>query len=163
MAAANVDEVLAQLATISREIINPISQQPITTYENAPFSVSPGDEPAIVWLPGPMAENWDTLGESETYIAGLETRDYIGLLLVKPKGQGLSGEAFSLVTPYFAQLHDVLESHQTLAGLAGIQSVNYRGDDGVHGDLEYAGLAYYGTRAHLRIVSVTQVKIAQGE
>lgn len=165
MTNANVDAVLRQLSIISREIINPLNSQPITTYENPPFSVAVGDEPAIVWLPAPMADDWQIYGESETYIAGQETRDYVGLLLVKPKGQGLSGEAFGLVTPYFAQLRDVLESHRDLGGLLGVRAdgVIYRGDDGAHGDIDYAGIPYYGTRAMLRVITVVQVPIAQGE
>lgn len=160
---AEVDQVLVQLGLIGKEIINPVNGKPITTYENAPFSVAVGDEPAIVWLPAPMAEDWNTGGESETWITGLEQRDYVGLMLVKGIGQGLSGEAFGMVTPYFKLLRDAYEAHQTLKGLAGVLKVLYMGDDGVHANIQYAGIDYYGTRARVRIQTAVNVQFATGE
>jgi hypothetical protein len=161
--AADVPDVLAQLAIIEPEVIDPITHKPVLAYPSAPFSLNLNDLPAFVNLPGPMAEDWEIkAGEDAFAKEGYETRTYFCYLYVAGAATGTPGEAFALVEPYFSLGRNMFESHQSLKNLAGIQRVIFQGDEGTQ-VLTYAGQPYYAIRFRVQIIGRVRVTLAQGE
>ena len=161
--AADVPSILARLATIEPEVLNPINSVPTYAYASVPFSLNTNDLPSWVNLPGPMVEDWEVrVGEDSQAKEGLETREFHCTLYIAPAAAGKDGELFAVTEPYFALCRDMFQSHQSLKALDGIQRVNVLGDGGSQ-VLPFAGVPYYAIRFRVQIVSRVRVALATGE
>ena len=57
MANASVTNILSQIATVEREIINPVSGSAIYAYDEIPYTISTADMPLFVNFPGQLLSN----------------------------------------------------------------------------------------------------------
>ena len=155
---ADVDKVLEQLA--AAEMTDLVPQGLAIAHAAPPNSVSPGDLPALVNLPGPMILT--QFGSDEYGDEDLEERQYDILLLVAPRAAGVPREAYNLVTPWFAKMAEFFSSHQSL-GTSNALRVVLRGDSGITQPIVYANQDYFGIRFQVTISGIRRSPYAEHE
>lgn len=150
-----VGTVLSQLAAIQRTITG-IGR----CYEAPPNSVSSGDLPAFINIPGPaqISEPQDD-GDGMEFI---ETRQYNCYLIVAPAQAGTAGEAFTRCNPWFSKVIEKLGGYQKL-GAAGALQMSYTGDSGARPDIVFGDTVFYGIRFTVNIQGRHRVSYAAGE
>lgn len=149
--AADVPQVLTQLALIQAEILDPVSGKAIITYENVPYTISVADMPLMVnyvgMLTGSVLTGADNFAREFN-----ETRVYNMILYHSPKGSGVEGEKMGLLAPYFPLIYNKFGSYPHLKNLAGALDSKIVGDSGMT-IVSFVGQDYFGVRFSLQVTS----------
>ena len=151
MANASVTNILSQIATVEREIINPVSGSAIYAYDEIPYTISTADMPLFVNFPGQLLSN-EKLATNRKYVVYKETRNFKLSLFIGSYGQGVEGEKFEELNPYFDLVYNKFGSYPHLKNMGGIQSSKLIADTG-DGTLEFIGSMWFGSAFTLQVVS----------
>jgi hypothetical protein len=148
---AEVPNVLTQLATIQREIIDPSTSRAIVSYENVPYTISAADMPLFVNFVGPLTQAI-LAGSDEDAREFNEIRTFNMMFFHSPYGAGVEGEKMGLLTPYFPLIYAKFAQYPHLKQLAGTLDSKLTGDTGMT-VLSFGGQQYYGVRFALQVTS----------
>jgi hypothetical protein len=159
---AEVYEVMAQLAIIQREIIDPLSNKNMISFDNAPYTISVADMPLFVNFPGPLNMN-QLAGSDEKGREFNETRIYTMNLFHSAVGTGIEGEKIGLLTPYFHLVYNKFGQYPHLKALAGVMDAKLIADSGINGNLQFSGQKYFGIRFSLQVLSRTRRTLGEGD
>ena len=151
MITGNVDEVMAKLAVIEREIIDPVSHNALVAYENVPYTISNADMPLFVNFVGALT-NSEMIGSDESARTYNDTRNYVLTLYHSPFGAGVEGEKMGLLTPFFALVYDTFAKYPHLKMMGGVLDSMLTGDSGMT-IVNFASQQYYGVRFTLQVTS----------
>ncbi len=158
---AEVNNVMAQLATIEAEITDPVSGLAVRSYENVPYTISAADMPLFVNYVGELNNNALT-GSDERGREFNETRAYYLNLYHSPYGSGIEGEKMGLLTPYFSMVYTLFGKYPHLKQLPGALDAKIVGDSGMK-VLTFAGQQYYGIRFTLQVISKVRRPLGEDE
>ena len=150
----SVDEVMAELAVIEREILDPVSGKAVVAYENVPYTISAADMPLFVNYVGALT-NSEMIGSDEDARTYNDTRNYILTLYHSPFGAGVEGEKMGLLTPYFASVYDTFAKYPHLKMLGGVLDSKIISDSGMT-IVNFVSQQYYGVRFTLQVTSKTR-------
>jgi hypothetical protein len=143
MGFAEVDQVLAQLASEEREIINPVSGSPVYAYAQIPYSITAAQMPLFINFVGPLIEETSD-GSDDDYLEYIETRSYNCKLFIAPYGSGVEGEKWGDLQPYFKLVYDKLNGYPHMKNIGGIINAKIIADTGMSQLLNFQGQLYYG-------------------
>jgi hypothetical protein len=144
-----VEVVLARLAVIEKQVIDPSTLRAVNVYENIPFSINVGDMPLFINFVGPLTSD-EVTGSDDKGRTMTETRSYKPVLYHSPFPSGTSQENYGYLTPYFEQVYQLFGSYPHLKQLAGVIDATLIGDSGM-GVVEFQGQKYYGITFTLQV------------
>jgi len=150
----SVDEVMAKLATIEREILDPVSGKAVVAYENVPYTISAIDMPLFVNFVGALTES-EMIGSDEDARTYNDTRTYSLTLYHSPFMAGVEGEKMGLLTPYFALVYDTFAKYPHLKMMGGVMDAKITADSGMT-IVNFVSQQYYGARFTLQVTSKTR-------
>ena len=148
---AEVNNVLAQLAIIQREIMNPLTGTPIVAYDNVPYVINSADMPLFVNLAGPLQSNQFS-GADEQAREFNEIRNFKMNLYYAAYGTGVEGEKFGLLTPFFPLVYGKFGSYPHLKQLAGTLDARLINDTGMT-TLDFSGHKWFAVSFTLQVIS----------
>lgn len=154
----DVSTVLPKLAEIEREIT-----EMNTVQDFAPLSLTANDLPTFVNLPRRADINTIQPGEDFAGIEIFIRRVYQCNLYVATAGSGTSGEPFAACEPFFDRVGKVFVRHPAVLLTLGVLNMDFQGDDGVDGNMVYAGLPFYGIRFRVQVTTRARVLYANLE
>lgn len=146
---SDVETVLARIALLQRNILDPSTGMAVVAYDNAPYSISAASMPLFVTFVHPLVRN-DLMGSDNFGREFNDTRTYDMILYLSPFGTGIEGENLGLLTQWFDAVHSEFGKWPKLKALAGIQSALITADSGASVQ-EYNGQRYYGIRFTLSV------------
>jgi hypothetical protein len=161
MITGNVDEVMAKLAVIEREILDPVSNKAVVAFENVPYTISAADMPLFVNFVGALTDS-EMIGSDDRARTYNDTRNYTLTLYHSPYGAGVEGEKRGLLTPYFALVYDVFAKYPHLKMMGGVLDAKLVGDSGMT-IVNFVSQQYYGVRFTLQVTSKTRRLIGDYE
>lgn len=150
----NVDEVMATLAVIEREILDPVTGRAVVAYENVPYTISAADMPLFVNFVGALTGS-EMIGSDEDARTYNDTRSYSLTLYHSPYGAGVEGEKMGLLTPFFARVYDTFAKYPHLKLMGGVVDSKLTADSGMT-IVNFVGQQYYGVRFTLSVTSKTR-------
>lgn len=143
--------VLVQLATIEKEILDPVSSKALYAYDNIPYTLAAAQMPCFVNFPGNLISNvLDGSDEFERYF--IETRNYLLNLYLFPYGTGTNQEKSGLLTPYLELVYETFGKYPHLKAHPGILDAQLVNDTGTS-ILNYVVNQYFGIQFTLRVSS----------
>lgn len=148
---AEVPNVLAQLAVIQAEILNPENSKALVSFENVPYTISAADMPLFVNFIGPLTQA-TLMGSDEQAREFNEVRTYNMLFYHSPMGSGVEGEKMGLLTPFFPLIYNKFGAYPHLKNLPGALDAKISGDSGMT-VVSFSGQNYYGVRFTLTVTS----------
>ncbi len=151
MTQPEVNVSLAQIASIEREIIDPVSGKAIYAFDNIPYVLNVRDMPLFVNFPGPLKSN-DLAGSDEEAREFNESRIIYLNLYHSAYGTGLEQEKSGLLTPYFALVYSVFGKYPHLKQMSGAMDSRLIEDSGTT-VLKFNGQDYFGIRFSLRVTT----------
>lgn len=157
----DVPEILARIALIEREILDPVSGANIIAYDNVPYVISAADMPLMVNMVGPLISN-TLMGSDEEAREFEEVRNYRLLLFHSPIGSGIEEEKTGLLTPFFQLVINKFQSYPHLKQLAGIRNSVITGDTGTT-PMMFLGQSYFGMAFTLAVVNRTRRILSEYE
>lgn len=158
---AEVENILPQLASIQREIIDPVSNRAIVAYDNIPYAISVADMPLFLNFAGALTAN-DIVGSDSEARTFNERRNYRMVLYHSSFGSGVEGEKYGLLAPYFKLVYDKFGAYPHLKNLGGVLDAKLISDGGMQ-TVQFAGQTYYGISFVLQIISKTRRIYGDGE
>lgn len=144
-----VVSILAQIATIEREMLIPTSGSAILAYDNIPVTISAAQMPCFVNFPGMLLSNI-LEGSDEVGREFIETRNFTLHLYHSPFGTGANEEKSGLLTPYFELAYITFGAYPHLKAHPEIVDASLVSDTGTQ-LIEFAGTMYYGIKFTLRV------------
>ena len=151
MTAVTPQLVLARLAQIESEIIDPASGSACVSYENVPYAVSVANMPLFLNFIGPLTQKiWE--GGDENAREYNEVRNFNVVLYHSAYGSGIEGEKMGLLTPYFELVYAKFDSYPHLNALDGVMDARITSDAGV-GTVQFSNQPYYGIRFTLQVTT----------
>jgi hypothetical protein len=144
-------DILSRISLIQSALIDPLTNQPLVTYENVPYTISVADMPLFVNYAGNLLEHKlisnDVKGRDFN-----DVRNYNMVLYYSPYGAGVEEEKMGLLTPYLESVHNQFGSYPHLKALPGVLSSDITSDSGMS-IVEFLGTKYFGIRFTLRVVT----------
>lgn len=156
-----VSVAVAQIATIEREILDPVSGKPIYAYDNIPFVLNVRDMPLFVNFPGPLKGN-DLAGSDDRSREFNETRIIYLNLYHSAFATGLEQEKSGLLVPYFALVYSTFGKYPHLKGMAGAMDARLVEDTGTT-MLPFNGQQYFGIKFSLRVTTRIRRNLDEAE
>ena len=148
---AEVPDVLARIAVIQREILDPLTGRACTAFENVPYTISSVDMPLFVNYAGP-ASQLVPAGSDAAAREFTEIRSYTMILYHSPFGSGTESEMASLLTPFFPLVYIQFGLYPKLKQLVGIVDARLTGDSGMT-VVNFMSQQYFGVRFTLQVNS----------
>lgn len=158
---ADPTSVMARIAVLQAEIINPVSGSACKSYANVPYAISAADMPLFVTFAGALTRNERT-GEDNEGREFLETRSYNMVLYTAPYGSGIEGEQMGLLLPWFELTYAKFMAYPHLRALAGVVDSIIIGDTGSQ-LVSFANQSYYGIRFTLSVTGRVRRLIGTGD
>ena len=146
-----VNDIMARLALIEQEIIDPVSGQAIITYENVPYTISAADMPLFVNFVGNLSQSV-VAGSDDQARDFNDTRNFTLTLYHSPYAAGIEGEKMGLLTPYFPLVYNKFGAYPHLKMLGGILDAKLIADSGMT-VVTFAGNQYFGVKFTLQVIS----------
>ena len=158
---AEVPNVLAKLAAIQAEILDPQSGRACVSFENVPYTISAADMPLFVNYVGPLTQA--VLMGSDSFAREFnEMRTYTMTLFHSPLGAGVEGEKMGLLTLFFPLVYEKFGSYPHLKELAGTLDAKLTGDSGMT-IVNFIGQQYFGVRFTLQVTSKNRRTLGEYE
>ena len=151
-ASADIENILPQIATIEREIINPVIGSGIYVYDDIPYSINTANMPLFINFPGNLVESV-VIARNRTARVFKETRDYGLSFFLAGYAQGVEGEKWHKLQPYFKLVYAKFGGYPTLKNLGGVFDARLTADTGMNQLLEFIGQNWFGCKFTLRVVS----------
>lgn len=153
--------ILTQLAVIQRLANDPVTGLPIYAYDNPPYAaLTSTTMPLFINYVDKMTDakemSSDNLG-----IDYDETWQYKMNLYLAQYGQGVEGEKYGLLTPYFGIIQDLFGAYPHLKALYGVRKAKIIQITG--GTISFADDPYFGIQFVLQVVARTRRLFAKGE
>lgn len=158
---AEVNDILAQLAVVQRELIDPVSGRAIVAFENVPYIINTADMPLFVNFAGALNRN-DVAGSDHEARTFNETRNYTVVLYHSPFGAGVEGEKSGLLSPFFKMVYDKFGAYPHLKNLGGVLDAKLISDSGM-ATVRFANQDYFGVRFTLQVISKIRRPFGDGE
>ena len=158
---AEVHDILARLAVIQREIVDPQSGKTLVAFENVPYTISAVDMPLFVNFVGPLSQNL-LMGSDEKAREFNETRTFTMTLYHSPYGSGIEGEKMGLITPFFALVYAKFGLYPHLKNIGGAMDAKLVGDSGMT-VVPFVSQEYYGVRFTLQTTSRVRRLLGENE
>jgi hypothetical protein len=156
-----VPDVLAQIALIQKEIVNPLGGQ-VNSYTDAPYTISTMDMPLFINYVGNLVSN-ELRGSDEMGREFLETRNYSMNLFLAPYASGIEGEKISQLTPYFPLVYKLFGSYPHLNSLGNVTKSQLVSDSGVLPNLKFSGQEYFGVRFTLQVQTLVRRALSEND
>lgn len=162
MSSADVVTVLASIAAIQRNIIDPVSSGSIVAYDNAPYTISAANMPLFITLIKPLTRN-ELRSEGDGFGRDfIDTRSYDMILYHSPYGSGIDEEKIGLLSPWFDLVYTEFGKWPHLNDTDGIIDALIVADSGASVQ-EYVGQKYYGIRFSLQVKRRTRKLLGKGD
>ena len=159
---ANVVDVMARIAAIEREIINPSTSGSLVAYDNVPYTINTADMPLFVNYTGNLSDN--TLeGDDEFGREYAETRNHRLTLYIAPFGTGVEGEKWGLLAPFFDLVYAKFMGYPHLKNLAGVRDAKLIADTGMTQTVKFISQEYFGAQFTLRVTTTARRLLAKGD
>ena len=158
---AEVSNILAQLAVLQREVVDPQSGHPLVAYDNVPYIINTADAPLFVNFAGALVKN-EFSGSDERAREFNEVRNYKMNLYHSVFATGVEGEKAGLLTPFFALIYAKFGSYPHLKNLGGVLDARLIADSGMV-TLEFAGHSWFGISFTLQVIARTRRLLAEDE
>jgi hypothetical protein len=146
---AEVASVMAQLAVLQREILDPVTGDAITAYANVPYTTSVASMPCFINYAGPLSSN-TVIGSDDNAREMREVRMYEMVFYHSAYGSGIEGEKVGLLLPYYQLVYEKFGAYPHLKNLGGIIDAVIASDSGM-GTVTFVNQTYYGTRFRLQV------------
>ena len=147
----DVNNIMAQLAVIEREIFDPVRNVSVIAYENIPYTIASADMPLFVNFVGNLSQSV-VAGSDDQARDFNDTRNFVLTLYHSPYASGVEGEKMGLLTPYFPLVYNKFGSYPHLKMLGGILDAKLIGDSGMT-VVTFAGNQYFGVKFTLQVIS----------
>jgi len=148
---AEVQNVMAQLAAIETEIVDPVTSGSIYAYPNVPYTISAVDMPLFVNFAKNLISN-QVAGSDERGREFQEVRNYDLVLYHSPYGAGVEDEKLGDLQAYFKLVYDKFGGYPHLKQLGGVMDALITQDSGMS-IVEFGGQHYFGIRFTLRVTA----------
>lgn len=158
---APLSDVLARIALLQRNLIDPVTSVAVQAFDNVPFTISRADMPLFINIVKPLTRN-ELVGSDDKGRDFNEVRTYDMILYHSPAAGGISEENIGLLTPWFDLVYIEFGKWPHLQQLDGIINALIVTDGGVSVQ-EFIGQQYYGIRFSLQVTRRTRYAFGKGD